>query len=380
MHKITAKDRIDIVVFDMWCDRLKTVIIFKRHDRADYLDESNKNAAVLQVIYMVTPQNNLTLTTQTPSELEERFHPPAGWTWKALQRDGYFLRYGYATPDLSPPKSLVVCLPGLSEFCEKFFEITRDLLSQGHAVLVIDWRGQGLSSRYLKNPHKRHSQGFRGDALDLKAIIEDCPLINNETALHMLAHSMGGNIGLRFLEASPDVFTTASFSAPLAGLHVFSKIPRCIASAASGFLNATFPRSYAPTGGDWSPSSRDLTSAAIFSQDDKRAKVHNSWMIKNPALQVGHITNRWLRDAYNSCLDLQHHTNLEAIDIPCFFAIAGHEFFVDNTMVRHISERVSGARLLEFPDARHEILMEKDTLRGKFMAEFYSLINQTIVD
>lgn len=329
---------------------------------------------------MVTPQNNFELTTKTPSKLAARFHPPTGWTWQQLERADYHLRYGYAQPAGKAPKSIVICLPGLSEFCEKFFEITQETLSQGHAVLVIDWRGQGLSSRYLNNPHKRHSQGFEADAADLKAILDGCPILDKNLPLHMLAHSMGGNIGLRFLDLHPGVFTTASFSAPLFGLHVFKSVPSCIASAASGALNHLCPQGYAPLGGDWRPEPRDLTSGAIFSQDPERAKVHNAWMLENPALQVGHITNRWLKDAHHSCLYIQREMNLEAIDIPCFFATTGHETFVDSDKVKAVAARLPNAQLLDLTEARHEILMEKDDIRGAFIEEFYSLINQSTVD
>src|SRR5579859_3255075 len=73
--------------------------------------------------------------------------------------DGVSLRFARFAP---PPgrKGTVVLLQGRAEFIEKYFETVRDLRARGFAVATLDWRGQGLSDRALRNPRKGYVRDF----------------------------------------------------------------------------------------------------------------------------------------------------------------------------------------------------------------------------
>lgn len=320
------------------------------------------------------------LSTQTPKNLETRFHPPIGWTWDSITSNDYTLRYGYTSELTGKEKATLVILPGLSEYCEKYFETINELQKNNIASLCIDWRGQGLSCRYLENPHKRHTQGLKLDAHDLQNLLDHTPITKNtQSPLIMLAHSMGGNIGLHTLKQNPNKFSAAAFIAPLCGLHTFQNIPDSIATATTTALKALSPSSYAPLGGDWNRDIRDHGSYISFSSDTIRAKVHNEWMLENPELQIGHITHEWLHDAHQACLEVQKKDFLKEVNIPYLVALAGHEYFVDNKKARQVFRNIDNAMILEFPEARHEILMEKEQIRSRFMTNLYSLIDQIIL-
>ena len=52
-------------------------------------------------------------------------------------------------------RASVVLFGGRGEFIEKYAtEVVGELLARGFAVLSMDWRGQGLSSRMLADPAK----------------------------------------------------------------------------------------------------------------------------------------------------------------------------------------------------------------------------------
>src|SRR5215211_3863572 len=65
--------------------------------------------------------------------------------------DGAELRFARWAP---PPnrKGTVCVFTGRGEQIEKYFETVRDLRERGFAVAMIDWRGQGHSSRRLRDP------------------------------------------------------------------------------------------------------------------------------------------------------------------------------------------------------------------------------------
>ena len=104
-------------------------------------------------------------------DLDDRFLEPEGWRWHHFTRENRNLRFGSVFPQDSIPDAVVVCLPGLSEFAEKYFEVARTVTRHNMAFWVLDWMGQGKSGRYLKNPHKRHSHGFQKDIDDLHYFI-----------------------------------------------------------------------------------------------------------------------------------------------------------------------------------------------------------------
>ena len=74
-------------------------------------------------------------------------------------RDGTRLRAARWIPPAAR-RGTVVVWNGRTEFIEKYFEVTRDMLSRGFAVATMDWRGQGLSDRALANPQKGYVKDF----------------------------------------------------------------------------------------------------------------------------------------------------------------------------------------------------------------------------
>ena len=80
-------------------------------------------------------------------------------------RDGLSLRFARWAPP--PGRNGTVCLfGGRAEFIEKYFETVRDLRARGFAVAMLDWRGQGLSARALRNPRKGYVRSFNDYEID----------------------------------------------------------------------------------------------------------------------------------------------------------------------------------------------------------------------
>lgn len=320
-----------------------------------------------------------TLTKNHPPGLEERFTRPPGWEWDQMRNvDGNILRFGYAYPEAVPPRGCVLILPGLSEFCEKYFETARDMLDRGLAVYVLDWQGQGLSDRHLPTtPHRRHSKGFENDVADVNELVtvhikkhltqiggaRSVPLI-------LLAHSMGGNIGARYLHTHQGVFDCAALSAPMFGIKQFAHIPYSLSLALARALSP-FHTSYIPGGQDWHESlrTRDVDKS-IFSSDPVRERIHNRWCETRPGLQVGMVTYGWLHEALKSCQFLARENVLKSISIPTLIAIAGQDKLVDNRAARRAAGLIPHSTLFNLASARHEILMERDELRDQFLDAF----------
>jgi len=321
------------------------------------------------------------IKTVTPAGLEERFTEPEGFRFHSFEREGRKIRFGSVSPKDSIPDAVVVCLPGLSEPIEKYFETARDLLDKNFSVWVIDWMGQGGSGRYLDNPHKRHNANFDEDVEDLHYLILE---YIKHASVHpdkgripmaMLSHSMGGNIGLKYLEKHTDVFECAGFSAPLLGIPGISNIPEAILLPLAKVFANTVGKSYAKGQKDWSPiTRREPLGEGEFSSDPVRDGLHREWLSANPELQIGGVTYRWVYEALKSCKHAKEAA--DNVQTPSLIAIAGKDTIVDNSKIK----AMPNSKMLELATAKHEILMETDDIRNAFFDSFFELIQENILD
>lgn len=287
---------------------------------------------------------------------------------------GKLLRYGYALPPGGKPRAVIVGLQGLSEFTEKYFETARTLLARDYGFFMMDWQGHGKSGRYLPNRDKRHSRGFQSDIDDLHAFVTEHVIPAADGAkLAMLGHSMGSNIGLRYLQQHPRVFSCAGFSAPLVEINALRSLPPLIRRIITGGFAAIASRSYVFGGTDWHTDIRGETGRALLSSDPVRNMVQDQWCLHDPDLRVGNVTFGWLREAEASCAALRRDSPPAT---PCLFALAGQEHLVDNGAARRLADRMPRVRLVDLPGARHEILMEKDNIRNVFFDAFFTLLHE----
>lgn len=328
----------------------------------------------------------MTDPTSYPPDIAPRFQPPPGWRWDYFtDRAGRKLRFGSVSPADAPPRAVVVGLQGLSECGEKYFETARDMVARGFSFWMMDWQGQGLSHRYLRNPQKRHSEGFDTDVADFRLFLNDHVLPasrrpdGSSPPLVMLAHSMGANIGLRYLQSSIGVFSAAVMSAPLLGIYEIRDYPPWLARILTRMLGILAGRVYIIGGGkEWAPD-RVQRHPPLLSSDPARGDILKSWFLHNPALQTGNVTYGWLDAAYTSCRALWRHNAAHPVPTPCLFALAGHETLVDNGAARNFAALLPQAEVIEIKDAGHELLMERDPLRDRFLAAFDGFLDRHVV-
>jgi lysophospholipase len=315
--------------------------------------------------------------------LDEKFLAPAGWITHSFTNDatGHKVHYGRVYPKGKPPSAVIVCLGGLSEFSEKYFETAHDMLARGFAFWIMDWQYQGRSGRLAKYPQRRHSDGFDSDISDLAKFVDDYIL---PAAVHpdvgripliMLGHSMGGNIGLRYLTKFPKRFDGAAFTAPFLGIYNFSVAMKMFVACLTPFI-PFIGKNYVPGGTDWQEAFRKSDGKGIFSSDTVRDTIHNLWSKHDAALQVGQPTLGWVSQALKSCALLKRKGALENILIPVLIAAAGKEEIVDNDCIRAAASRLPKGEFLEIEGARHEILMEADAYRNTFFKAFDKMVEQ----
>lgn len=303
-------------------------------------------------------------------------HGTAEWFVGA---DGVTLRAALFFPQgqslTGGPRGSVIVSPGRSEPIEKYYEVVEDLLARSFAVLVHDWRGQGLSARALPDRLKGHARGFKpflGDYTTLLNIFENRlpkPWI-------AMGHSMGGCLTTLALAHGESRFAACVLSAPMLGVDTGRRPPR--ASRALAWLMARTGRAGDYTPGEISDPFADTFTTDALTHDRARYGRYRAQLLANRDLAVGGPTWGWVDFAFSACAWLRRSPGVEAISIPVTIVGAGGDTRVLNADLKSIARRIPLGRYLEIEGAFHEILIEIDEHRARFWAAFDETVDALI--
>lgn len=263
----------------------------------------------------------------------------------------------------------VVVSPGRTEPIEKYFETVRDLNGRGFAVLVHDWRGQGLSQRLLRDRLAGHAAGYKDFLADYQSLLDAFEARLPQPWI-ALGHSMGGCLTLLALATGEGRFSGAMLSSPMLGIATGATPAR--AARALARLQAVLGR-----GGTAAQSSASAAPTPfednVLTHDQGRYERNLALIVACPDLALGGPTWGWVDFAFSAISVLQRGPGTASVRIPVTIAFAGDEKLVDNNGLRMVAGRLPAARLVEIPGAFHEILQETDEVRAIFWKEFEAL-------
>jgi lysophospholipase len=288
--------------------------------------------------------------------------------------DGMQVRFGHLIPP-GAARGTVVVLPGRAEFIEKYRETIAALVGWGFAAAILDWRGQGGSDRFLAHHHRGHVVQVEDYLADLAAVMARLHRLLLPRPFLMLSHSMGGHIGLRYLHDQRDDFLASVMSAPMFGIRL-APTPEPVARA----LCAAAVRMGA--GWRFAPGQRDFdldryvfSGNRLTSCPDRYAGLRRL-VAATPEFALGGVTYGWLGAALRSIALTRRPGYLESISTPILVLQAGVERIVSNRAQAATVRRLPNSRLLAFPGARHELLMERDEIRDRVLAAFLAFATE----
>lgn len=260
-----------------------------------------------------------------------------------------------------PARGTLLLFPGRTEYIEKYGRNSVDFTAAGLHVATIDWRGQGLSDRLLADPLIGHVNRFGDYQIDVQALVDFATHMDLPKPWYMLAHSMGGAIGLRAVIEGLDIDACA-FSAPMWGIRI-SPVMRSAAWAISWSGRHTgFGHTLAP-----GTKSASFVAKEPF-QNNPLTTDRDMWdYIKRQTLaisdvQLGGPSLTWLNEALLECRTLQ---KMPSPAVPCQTYLGLDETIVDVPSIRDRMTRWPGGKLIEEPGLRHEILMERAEIRDR---------------
>lgn len=259
-------------------------------------------------------------------------------------------------------KGTVLLFPGRTEYAEKYGRAAKDLEARGYSTLAIDWRGQGLADRALADRSVGHVEDFKEYQQDVLANLALARHLGLPEPYFLLAHSMGGCIGLRALMNGLPV-KAAAFSAPMWGISIaaWMRPLALIITQVSGWVGQT--HRFAPGTSDVSYVAEADFGGNVLTTDPEMWRYMKRQIVERPELALAGPSLGWLKAALAECHSL---SLAPSPNVTTLTALGTAEKVVDPGPIHLRMGRWREGRLEMYPGAEHEVIMEGPAIRQRF--------------
>lgn len=261
-------------------------------------------------------------------------------------------------------KAAIVFAPGRTETFTKYAELVRDLQPRGYSFYFIDHRGQGRSGPLVGKPAgppdfvspPGHVDRFDDYVEDLTTFVDSVVRAEPHRQVVGWGHSMGGGIVTRFAEEHPDRLDALILNSPMHGLQI-KWYERAFVNLACTF---GWRRSFALGQKPWKPS-EDRFETNDLTKSPERFRYKLAIVEQDPSLWLGGPTYGWVREAVRAGKEMR--ADARKLTMPVLLFQSGEDSLVDNAAQDAIAAAAPDCTKVVFPDARHELLMERDAIR-----------------
>jgi len=296
----------------------------------------------------------------TPAPLFSDIHPgpDGGQAHWIMTSDGKRVRVGHWP--LDGAKGTVLIFPGRTEYIEKYGVVAGELARRGLASLTIDWRGQGLADRMLDDPLVGHVDAFPDYQKDVAALMRAARELGLPRPYFLLAHSMGGCIGLRaVMEGLP--VQSGAFTGPMWGIQIKPQL-RLIASVMARVMPRIGRGHLLPPGTSINPYVLDAPfEDNMLTTDRQMFDMMRDQINAHPELALGGPSYVWLREAL---AETAHLASRAAPSLPAVTWLGSNERIVYTPRIHERMKSWKGGRLEMVKGGEHEVLMETAALRN----------------
>lgn len=262
-------------------------------------------------------------------------------------------------------RGTVLIFPGRTEFIEKYGRTAAALAGRGLSCACVDWRGQGLAERLAPDPALGHVDGFDAYRRDVAALRDWLESLDCPRPWFLLAHSMGGAIGLRALHDGLPV-AAAAFTGPMWGIRMTTALRPLAWLLACASWPLGFARAYTPGSGPVNYALAAGFRDNMLTSDAEMFDYMAGQMRAHPEMTIGGPSFGWLSAAL---CEIRSLSRLPPPARPGLVWLGECERIVDHAAVDRVVASWPGARLERVPGARHEILMETRAIRDRVLDE-----------
>ena len=250
----------------------------------------------------------------------------------------------------------VLISSGRTEAAIKYKELIFDLYQNGYSIYIHDHRGQGQSGRMTEDPDMGYVSDFQFYIDDVKQFYSKHIEPKQYQKIYLLTHSMGGAIGMTYLEQYPKDFNAAAFSSPMLGLTVG------ICTTVE-LLEGEEPE-YVLGASKYDDTKADFEGNTLTGSQVRFDRMIDAYA-KTPEARLGGATYQWVNESCNQ-FDIMY-DEIDKIETPFILfsaeneqivATSAHQYFIDRA-----KELNKNAVAYVVENAQHELFIEKDIQR-----------------
>lgn len=264
-------------------------------------------------------------------------------------------------------RSLVI-VPGRTEPAIKYAELIYDLKDQGFNIYIMDHQGQGESGRLLEDTHKGHVVEFKHYVRDFEFFMQQIVYAKQTQPIYLIAHSMGGAISAHYMTSHPRVFAKAVLVAPMFEMNTAPYSETVARYYAKLLVSTGKGNNYAPDYGPYVPEN-DTFEKNVNTHSESRFLASKYIFTNMPELAVGGPTARWVHESLKATQKIDQ----LPIETPVLLLQAGLDQTVKPARQESFCKK-GMCELVTYPEAFHEILMEKDVIRDEALNEIKSFL------
>ena len=265
--------------------------------------------------------------------------------------------------NLESQKGTIVLQSGRTEFIEKYYEVISEFVDRGFAVAMMDWRGQGLSSRVAKNTRIGHIDKFATYDDDLNKFLNACLKLNCPTPFIGFGHSMGGCLLASHFISEENYLEKCILCAPMISVRANALSRRIVKFL--GLLDVLGFGSFPMQKPSWNEETgweKESFEENALTTDKERFERTFNLQKKFPELAVRGITLGWLKHALQRTDSFKKIKWNKSIKKPLLLLDATEDKLVSSKINRELLEQSPLTTVISIK-AQHEIMMEKDEIR-----------------
>lgn len=315
-----------------------------------------------------------------PCELA--YEPPIhGDWWKKHVKYSKFRRQGIditcASFEQSIAKANVVVVVGWSETFLSYSEIIKVLFERGFNVYTYDHQSQGLSGRWLMESQSTWVHTFDDYVDDFSYFVTSFPVL--DLPVFVVAHSMGALIASIAMSRLPNLVNRAVLLAPMfrnkcsmKALHYRFPLPQPLAYWLTSFASSLGMGTMHSIG-FLKEKSTDVLPLHVTTSDPEQLEQLMTLRQQYPNILSNCVTNDWTVHAINA--QRKFSVRYEFVKTNTLIIAAERDRFVFNRAMVSFIQQAPSARMFIVPEARHELLHEKEFIRTgvhKVVCDFFS--------
>lgn len=304
--------------------------------------------------------------------------PPGAQVAYFTTSDNVRLRYAIWRHAKKGSKGTICLVHGRTEYIEKYYETIHDLMARGFTVATFDWRGQGGSDRMTKKPHLGYVDTFDDYVTDLtefhrKILLPECP-----PPFYLVGHSMGSLVSMMAGIRNRLMFDRMFLSAPMLSIP---GLPLSLSGMATLTEMMCFAGlGYVPLGrkADGFPTEERFAGNELTSDHKRYMRMVEALKVRSD-LGVSSPSVRWLAAAFRAMARASSPDFPGRVNLPVLMLAAARDQVVSTATIENLGLSMRTGRHVLIANARHEMFLETDDVRGQVFAAFDAFITEQSV-